>query len=153
MFTTINDFSADKFSPTTWEPANKKAHFAKTFIRFVEADFPRRQFTKAFYRRLSLTFGHIANFNVFGFYDTFFTNTESKVRFLRQTLQWPAYGDPSFTYSDAEKALQSWLVQNDILAKYEQRLAEEVEEGERKELARLKEKYEGSHAGDSCLAT
>jgi len=56
MFTTITDFTADKFTPTTWEDAKKKAHFAKTFIRFVEADFPRRQFAKAFYRRLYQTF-------------------------------------------------------------------------------------------------
>jgi hypothetical protein len=34
MFDRIADFTADKFSPTTWEPSKKKAQFAKTFIRF-----------------------------------------------------------------------------------------------------------------------
>jgi len=153
MFNNITDFTADRFSPTSWEPSKKKAQFAKTFIRFVQADFPRRQFTKAFYRRLSLTFGHIAHFGVFGFFDTFFTTTPDKVRFLRMTLQYQPVGDPSFTYSDAEKAIQSWLVQNGVLAKHEQRLAEEVEAAERKELARLKEKYECSHAGNPCVAS
>jgi hypothetical protein len=146
MFNTINDFTADKFAPTTWEDAEKKARFAKTFIKFVEADFPRRQFTKAFYRRLSQTFGHIAHYDMFGFYDQFFTTTEGKVRFLRQTLQWPAHGDPAFTYSDVERALQSWIIQNGILAKYERRLADEAEAGERAELARLKAKYEPQQA-------
>jgi hypothetical protein len=143
MFTNINDFTADKFSPTTWEPSKKKSQFAKTFIRFAEADFPRRQFTKSFYHRLALTFGHIAHYDVFGFYDHFFTSTAGKVRFLRQTLQWPCYGDPAFTYSDVERALQSWLAQNNVLAKYEQRLAEEREAAEKQELVRLQVKYGG----------
>jgi hypothetical protein len=146
MFNTITDFTADRFSATTWEPAKKKARFAKTFIRFVEADFPRRQFTKAFYCRLSITFGHIAHYDAFGFYDAFFASTEAKVRFLRLTLQWPCHGDPAFTYSDVERALQSWLVQNAIQEKYEQRLAEEAETTERAELARLNAKYEGGYA-------
>jgi hypothetical protein len=141
-FNNITDFTGDRFAPTTWEPAKKKAQFAKTFIRFVEADCPRRQFTKAFYRRLSLTFGHIAHWDCFGFYDTFFTTTADKVRFLRLTLQWPAQGDPAFTNSDVERGLQSWIIQNGILEKYERRLAEEAEAAERAELARLKSKYE-----------
>jgi hypothetical protein len=39
MFTSITDFTADKFAPTTWEGAKKKGRFAKTFIRFVEAKY------------------------------------------------------------------------------------------------------------------
>jgi hypothetical protein len=126
MFTTIADFTADRFAPTAWEAAKKKARFAKTFIRFVEADFPRRQFTKAFYQRLALTFGHVAHCDRFCLYDKYFTSAGGKVRFLRQTLEWPCHGDPAFTYSDVERALQSWLLQNGVLEKYEQRLAEEA---------------------------
>src|SRR5207248_4189149 len=100
MFTTLTDFTADRFAPTTWEGAKNKARFAKAFVRFAEADFPRRRLTKAFYRRLSQTFGHIAHPDRFDFYDTFFTAAEGKARFLRQTLRWPCYGDPAFTYSD-----------------------------------------------------
>jgi hypothetical protein len=123
-FNTINDFTSDKFAPTTWEDAKKKARFAKTFIKFVEADFPRRQFTSAFYRRLALTFSYVTRCDRLDFFDTFFTTTEGKVRFLRQALLWPCQGDPAFTYSDVERALQRWLVQNGMLARYEQRLAE-----------------------------
>jgi hypothetical protein len=39
MFRTITDFTADRFAPTAWGPAKKKARFAKTFIRFVEAKY------------------------------------------------------------------------------------------------------------------
>jgi hypothetical protein len=126
---------------TSWEPAKRKAQFAKQFIRFVLSDFAHSQFTKAFYRRLAMTFGHIAHYDCYGFFDTFFTTTADKLRFLRHTMQWPCYGDPGFTYSDVERALQSWLLHSGVLAKYEQRVAQETEAAEKQELARLQAKY------------
>lgn len=141
MFGTINDFTADRFAPTQWECADRKAHFARQFIRFVESDFAKDRFAHTFYLRLSLAFGHIAHFNQAGFYETFFTTTADKVRFLRMTLKHECYGDAGYTYSDVERALQSWLHQNGILGNYERRLAEEQEATERAELARLQAKY------------
>ncbi len=109
MFGTTKDFTADQFTPTRWDDAEEKARFARRFIRFVESDFAERQFPHTFYRRLALTFGHIAHYNRHGFYGEFFTATEGKVRFLRMTLAHPCWGDPAFTYSDVERSLQSWL--------------------------------------------
>ena len=57
------------------------------------------------------------------------------------TLAHPCWGDPAFTYSDVERALQSWLHQNGVLGEYEQRLADEQEAAERAELTRLQAKY------------
>lgn len=138
---TSTDFTVDKFTPTKWENAEKKVRFARQFIRFVESDFDQRHFPHWFYLRLALTFGHIAHFNQAGFFETFFASTEGKVRFLQQSLQHPCHGDSAFTYSDVEKALQSWLFQNGILAKYEQRLVEEQEATERAELDWLQKKH------------
>jgi hypothetical protein len=152
-FSTITDFTPDRFIATKWESADRKVAFVRQFIRFVQSDFAKSRFPKTFYQRLSMTFGHIAHFNRHGFFDTFFSTTEGNLRFLRVTLAHPCYGDPAFTYSDVERALQRWLIQNGILAKYEQLLAEEVEAGERRELARLKAKYEVSHVGDSPVAS
>ena len=109
----------------------------------MESDFAEREFPSAFYRRLALTFGHIAHFNRRGFYETFFQTTEGKVRFLRVTLAHACWGDPAFTYADVERALQSWLHQNGVLGKYERRLADDQESAERAELARLQAKYAG----------
>lgn len=142
-FTNITDFTPDQFAPTQWEAADKKASFAKQFIKFVQWDFSKKQFTKAFYQRLSMTFGNIAHYNLGGFYEEFFSSTEGKVKFLRQTLAHPCYGDPAWTYSDVEKALQQWLRHNGVMEKYEQRFAEETEAEERAALARLQAKYEG----------
>ncbi|MEI7684842.1 MAG: hypothetical protein WCL32_07420 [Planctomycetota bacterium] len=122
---TTPDFTPDQFTPTQWEGPDKKAVFARQFIKFVQSDFSSRQFPKTFYQRLSMTFGHIAHYNQDGFFDEFFVTTEGKVRFLRQTLQHPCYGDPTFTYSDVERALQVWLREGNFLSKLEQRLAGE----------------------------
>jgi hypothetical protein len=149
MYSSIKDFTADKFTATKWEKSDKKANFAKQFIRFVESDFDRAQFPHTFYVRLALSFGHIAHFNESGFYEVFFTTTQDKLRFLRLTLRHTCCGDPAFTYSDVERALQCWLVQNGVLEKYERRLAEETEAAERAELARLKGKYESGSAREA----
>ena len=143
MFGTNKDFTADQFTPTRWDSAEEKARFARQFIRFVKSDFAERDFSNAFYRRLALSFGHIAHFNRQGFYQEFFTATRGKVRFLRMTLAHSGWGDPGFTYSDVERALQSWLHQNGVLGRYERRLAAEQEAAERAELARLQAKYAG----------
>ena len=82
-FKTITDFTADRFTSTQWDSADRKAAFAKQFIRFVQSDFAKSKFPKAFYVRLSMTFGHIAHYNQGGFFETFFTTTQDKVRFLR----------------------------------------------------------------------
>jgi hypothetical protein len=134
--------TANEFTPTKWDDRQTKATFARHFVKFVESGFDQRLFSQAFYRRLSMTFGHIAHFNRQGFFETFFTTTADKVRFLRMTLAHPCFGDPAFTYSDVECALQTWLRESGTLGRYEQRLADEMEAGERAELARLKAKYE-----------
>ncbi len=141
MFETSNDFTADQFTATQWEGADQKAKFARQFIAFVESDFAKDKFPVWFYRRLSMTFGHIAHFNQHGFFETFFTSTEDKVKFLRQTVRHTCYGDPAWTYSDVEKALKKWVMENAVLFKHENRLADEHEAAERAELARLKGKY------------
>lgn len=142
MFGSIKDFTADQFVPTQWESTEQKARFAKQFIRFSQAAFAWQQFPHAFYLRLALTFGHIAHFNQHGFFEEFFSSTDGKVRFLKLTLAWSCPGEPSFTYCDVERALQSWLFQNGVLAKYEQRLSEEIETAERAELNRLQAKWQ-----------
>lgn len=120
------NFQASQFTPTQWDTAQNKVWFARQFMRFVQSDFAERHFTDRFYRRLSNTFGHIAHYDRRGFWCEFFTTTADKVQFLEQTLAYPCYGDPAWTYSDVEKALRAWLRASDILAQYQQKLAEET---------------------------
>ncbi|RZU28935.1 hypothetical protein [Edaphobacter modestus] len=129
--------------PTEWDSAEKKLAFANHLINFIATDFPRQKFTKGFYNRLSCVFGMIAHYNLEGFYQAFFTCTAAKVRFLSCLLNWPNYGDPAYTYSDVEAAVQEKLRELGFYEMYRSRLGRETEQAERAVLAHLQAKYEG----------
>jgi hypothetical protein len=63
------------------------------------------------------------------------------VRFLEHTLRFPCYGDPEYTFSDVEKAIQREIVNSNYLARYELRLAEEQQEADLALLRQLESKY------------
>ena len=134
-------FTAEQFRPTQWDTAEEKARFANAFVRFVESDFKATLFPKTFYRRLSMTFGHIAHYDQGGFYATFFTTALGKVRFLEQCVTWDCCGDPAYTYSDVETALRAWIKAEGLVETYQAKLCAAVEASERAQLARLVQKY------------
>ena len=134
-------FDPSQFTPTKWETAKDKAAFANRFVRFVQSDFAAKHFTEKFYRRLSNTFGLIAHYNRGGFWETFFTSTADKVRFLEIAIRWSWGSDPAWTYGDVERVLREWLQADGTLERYRQRLAAETEAAERAQLARLQAKY------------
>jgi hypothetical protein len=100
---TIQDFTSDRFTPTQWEGADKKARFARQFVKLVQSGFAKAQFGNAFYARLALIFGHIAHYNLDGFYAEFFTTTVDKVRFLRHTLQHECVGEGAAMLAPAKR--------------------------------------------------
>jgi hypothetical protein len=102
-------FKAEEFKATKWDSAQVKAYFANKFIDFVLTDYKASKFSQKFYNRLSQTFGHIAHYHRLNFYAHFFTSEQGKMDFIRQTMNFPCYGDPEYTYSDVEKALQKVL--------------------------------------------
>lgn len=134
-------FTAADFTPSKWDSAATKAIFANTLCQFIAADFKQGLFTKIFYSRLHLTYGHIACYNREGFFSTYFRDLAGKVEFLEHTLQWPCFGDPAFTYCDVEHAVQLRLRSCDLLAAYRALRAAEVEGAEREMLRRLQSKY------------
>jgi len=52
-----SDFTATKFST-----AADKAEFGDTLLRFIDSKWASALFTKSFYNRLSMSFGHIAHY-------------------------------------------------------------------------------------------
>lgn len=54
-------FTDADFTATKWDSAVEKAAFANALCRFMCADFKESLFTQKLYRRLALTFGHIAH--------------------------------------------------------------------------------------------
>jgi len=136
-------FNAAKFTATKWDTAEQKARFANHFARFVASGFKKTLFYDWFYRRLSVTFGHIAHFNRDGFFEGFFTSTERKVNFLQWTITpRDCYGDsPEHTYIDVERAIVSWLNDSGYVAYWMKQRDEEVKNSELSVLAQLKAKY------------
>ena len=131
-----SDFTATKFST-----AADKAEFGNTLLRFIESEWASALFTKSFYNRLSMCFGHIAHYNRIQFYDEWFSSLAAQVRFLKHTLRFPCYGDPEYTFSDVERAIQREIVNRNYLARYELRLAEEHQATDLALLRQLESKY------------
>ena len=131
-----SDFTATKFST-----AADKAEFGNTLLRFIESDWASALFTKHFYNRLSMCLAHIANYNRAQFYEEWFSSLSAQVRFLKHTLRFPCYGDPEYTFSDVERAIQREIVNRNYLARYELRLAEEQQATDLALLRQLESKY------------
>jgi len=134
-----SDFTATKFST-----AADKAEFGNALLRFIESEWAPALFTKSFYNRLSMCFGHIAHYNRTQFYEEWFSTLAAQVRFLKHTLRFPCYGDPEYTFSDVERAIQREIVNRNYLARYELRLAEEQQATDLALLRQLESKYRTS---------
>ena len=110
-------------------------------MKFIANEFPWQSFTKPLYQRLSNTFGHIAHHNLDGFYAVFFERDTDKVVFLEQTLSWPHFGDPTFTFSDVERAVKRRLRSAKVIDIFRLLEADATRRRELATLARLQEKY------------
>ena len=135
-------FRDSEFTPTEFSSAADKAWFANHLLRFIAEDFPPILFTKRFYNRLSMTFGHIAHTNMHGFWGVFFEDLPGRIRFLERIVRWPCHGDPAFTYCDVERAVARRVAATGLIERYRVALTEEIEQHERQQLDRLKAKYE-----------
>jgi len=98
---------------TQWSTVEDKEKFLKHFERFIKSGCKETLFYKWFYVRLSMMFGFIAHYNKNGFYHEKFSTGERIDRFHHSILEFPCYGDPSYTYSDVEKIIQKRI--NSIL--------------------------------------
>lgn len=97
------------FVATQWSSVREKEEFASRFIKFVESGFKKSFFTKKFYTRLSMCFGHIAHYDKDGFWAEWFTTPEDQKRFMEKTITYGCYGDPEYTFSDVEKYLVKYF--------------------------------------------
>lgn len=143
-------FLPPKFVPTQFSTAADKANFGNTLLHFLDADCARELFTRKFYNRLSMTFDHIAYCDIEGFYSTWFTRDRHRLGFIQKLLHWPCHGDPKFTFSDVEQAIQRAVRERNYLARYELRAAEALCVAEMTELERLEAKYRVPPATESA---
>lgn len=136
---------ASEFTPTQWSTAAEKADFGNQLLRFIEAGWKPTMFTKKLYRRLSMTYGHIAHFNQAGFYEEWFTNHADRLRFLEHLLRWPCHGQPKFTFCDVERAVQDEVRRRNLIDMYRLLAEEDERSRELRVLAALEQKYRGQY--------
>lgn len=134
-------FDPSQFMPTQWDTSQDKCDFADKLSRFIERGFPSTMWTKSLYHRLSNMFGHIAHYDKQGFWDTWFADTPLQAQFLENMLEHTAYGDPTWTWSDVEQALQRWLQATELAQKLQVKAMEERKEIEMILLRTLAAKY------------
>jgi len=147
-------FLPAQFLPTKFSTTADKAAFGNTLLHFLDAGCARGLFTRKLYNRLSMTFGNIAHYDIRGFYSTWFDRDHHRLAFIENTLRWPCYGDPEFTFSDVERAVQRVVRERNYLGRYRLLAAEALRAAEISELERLEAKYRLPQAyEDSAPAT
>lgn len=133
---TVSEFQTEDFTPTKWATAEEKAKVANKMTRFIMGGFQQGSFNKTMYQRLSNMFGHIAHYNINGFYEKWFSDIKACHDWAEHiTGNWlSGMGDPRFTWSDVEKALIQWMKDNHIAEQLDELYRLDVEQ---KELALL----------------
>ena len=103
--------------------------------------FPAGRFTERLYTRLSMCFGQIAHVDRNGFAETWFDSPESIAAFVNHLMQWPCHGDPGFTFSDVERAIQREAARLNLVAKVNEAAARSTQQRELTLLDALENKY------------
>jgi len=135
------DFTADAYGHG---PADK-ARVANQLVRLVRGNFRPTLFPGTLYQRLSLMFGHIAEYDRHGFYAVWLSSPAKRATWLRYVERGGAYGfhpeHRTDTWGDVERAFAAWVRDSGEAERQEALAASEVEVTERAELARLQGKY------------
>jgi len=113
------DIHENQFTRTKWDGPDAKMKYARRLCRFLERNCPKKSWNKAFYNRLSQMFGFIAHYNALGFWEERLSSPQRRLATLQVILRHPCYGDPAWTWSDVEKAVQAFVRANGLLAQYE----------------------------------
>lgn len=69
-----------KYISVQFMTAEEKEKVVKAMKSFLKSDFSKTTFTDRLYKHLTLHCGFIAHFNIHGYFDTYFTSPEGKVR-------------------------------------------------------------------------
>ena len=140
-------FTPDQFTATKYDTAEAKAKAANDLASFVERGMPEKGWRKGIYYTLHLhLFGHIAHYDQWGFFGTWFSTPEQRADWIEYALKggWVGLGigDPAYTWSDVELAFTSWLRDSGLSERFAREASDTIETRERAQLAALKARYE-----------
>jgi hypothetical protein len=134
-------YTAAGFTATRFDTIMDKVLFIEALIRFLCGHCDRDKFTRRIYDGLYLHLGHIAHYNMGGFYARWFEDLVNQIEFLKYHSSEQIFGD----WRDVAEALKKWIAGPEgqtVLAHYENALVIRTETAERQQLENLKTKYE-----------
>lgn len=112
-------FQASQFTATRGSTTEDKARMTNRITKFILSGFQQSSFTKEIYKRLSTMFGHIAEYDIHGFYHVWFEDDAACLKWVENAMKGGVLGfvvgDPAWTWSDVEKTLQQWMKENRII--------------------------------------
>ena len=137
------EFTAKDFTTTNFATAEDKAKWVNKFTKFVLGGFQRNSFKKEIYRQLHHMFGHCAEYDLDGFYCTWFEDTYKCLQWVETiaTTWLTGIGQPQFTWSDVEIKLIQWIRDNNIQDQIAGYLQAATEQKERATLKLLQNRY------------
>jgi hypothetical protein len=137
------NFTAKDFTATNFATAEEKAKWANKFTKFILGGFQRSSFKKEIYQQLQHMFGHCAEYDLNGFYLTWFEDTYKCLHWVETiATSWlVGIGQPQFTWSDVEIKLVHWIRDNNIHDQIAGYLQAETEQKERATLKALQGRY------------
>ncbi len=143
----MQPYAADQFTATSHATAADKAAALDALVRFIGGGYRRTLFTQRVYHTLSRQLlGHIAHFSREGFYAVWFSTPERQLDWLVYAEAGGEYGllpdgDPACTWSDVERQLRTFIRDRRLIPAAQAVVDGRIEASERRELARLIEKY------------
>ncbi len=137
------EFTAKDFTATNFATAEDKAKWATKFTKFILGGFQRNSCKKEIYKQLQHMFGHCAEYDLDGFYHTWFEDIYKCLHWVETvTTTWLAgIGQPQFTWSDVEIKLVKWIRDNNIHDQVAGYLQAETDQKERATLKVLQDRY------------
>lgn len=137
------EFTAQDFTATKFATAADKAKWANRFTKFILGGFQRNSFKKEVYKQLQHMFGHCAEYDLNGFFSTWFEDTTKCLHWVETVATtWLAgIGQPQFTWSDVEIKVIQWIRDNHIHDQVAGVLQVETEQKERATLKVLQHRY------------
>jgi len=108
------EFTAKDFTSTKFATAEDKAKWANKFTKFILGGFQRSSFKKEIYKQLHNMFGHCAEYDLDGFYSTWFVDTHKCLHWVETiaTTWLVGIGQPQFTWSEQKERATLKLLQH-----------------------------------------
>jgi hypothetical protein len=132
---------AADFGPTQFNSAEDKLLFRNELIKFLCNHCDKDRFTRRLYDGLHQYMGHIAHYNLAGFYEEWFASVASRIKFMERHAIDTVYG----SWRDVDQSFKQWLAGPEgqkVLAYYRGELADQTNMTERRLLKALKAKHE-----------